>query len=286
MKLPMSHSARPRRPARTDAVRCTARASLLGAVASLVGLAVLAGCAGGNGSPPTPVTNALEAPREWITPFPHVRVDVSGRIVEFDGEVPIDPHDRETPLVYLEVAVCSRNSREYEALVVTDALPSHVHAALLLMGIEPGKPGGWRRATGEGRATPTAPTGPPLDVTLIYTARDGVRRAVDPAAWIIDVRTRRSLRDRAGLPDAPWIFAGSTFAPRPDGPGEYYKADIEGTLIGLATFGTETIAWPGVFSPEASVQAPEWIADDAQVPPVGTKVTVRVHARETAGPTP
>lgn len=227
------------------------------------------GCASGGGG-----TQAGER----ASPFPNVRVDVKGKVVEFDGVVPIDPHDRETPLMFLEVVVCSRDSREHESLVVTDAVPSHVHAALLMIGAEPGRPGSWKPDPILRKMVPTAPVGPEVEVEFIHTGLDGAVVHSNPSDWIIDVRNHRSLRTQArGEP--VWLFGGSAIAPRPDGEGEYYKADIEGTLIGLATFGTETLAWPHVFSPEAAVQAPEWIADAAKVPPLGTKVTVRLHLR-------
>ena len=60
---------------------------------------------------------------------------------------------------------------------------------------------------------------------------------------------------------------------------ERYEAQGAGTLIGLTTFGTETIAWREVISPEASIQEPEWIADKAVVPAMGTPVTVRIRPK-------
>ncbi|MCC6427741.1 MAG: hypothetical protein IT435_13090 [Phycisphaerales bacterium] len=230
-------------------------------------------------TPPTPAdsTSPVPATDPWLTPFPHVRLNPTERIVEFDGVVPIDPHDPETPTIFLEVIACSRNTREHEALVVTDAKPSHIHAALLLAGLEPGSPGTWSWDNNARRMSTTPPKGPEVQVRFIHSDHAGTRIESNPADWIIDVRDRRSLTSRAGRVDPVWVFAGSAIALRPDGPGEYYKADIEGTLVGLATFGTETLAWPGVFSPEAVLQPPEWIADPARVPPYKTLVTVRLR---------
>lgn len=219
----------------------------------------------------------------WIEVFPHVRLDAARRFVEIDGQVPIDPHDPRTPHIFLEVVVCPWDTREHEALVATRARPSHVHAALLMLGPTPGAPGSWRWDPATGRLSATEPTGPAVRVTFLHTDAKGKTVESDPAEWIIDVRHRRTLRDREG-PGGHWVFAGSSLAPRPDGPGEYYKADIEGTLVGLATFGVETIAWSGVFSHEASINAPEWIADPAKVPPFGSAITVRLAPAD--GPAP
>lgn len=234
-----------------------------------------------HGAPRDPAQVAADADSDaavgehWVEVFPHVRIDVARGLVEFEGQVPIDPHDPQTPHLFLEVVVCPWDTKEHEALVATHAKPSHVHAALLMLGAIPGQPGTWRWDPESGRMSAVPPEGSPVPVSLRYV--DGTGRPVeaDPAEWIIDVRERRSLRARAGH-DAGWVFAGSSLAPRPDGPGGYYKADVEGTLIGLATFGVEAVAWNRVFSPEAAVSAPEWIADPAKLPPYRSKITVRL----------
>lgn len=205
--------------------------------------------------------------------FPHIRVDRSAGLVEIDGIVPIDAHDPNTPTVYLEATVCTRDSKEHESLVMTDARPSEVHAALLLLGLEPGRPGSWTFDGKEMRPTP--PTGAGLDIAIAY--RDAGGREVESpvAEWIRNERTGARFTSRDG--GAAWVFAGSRFVRRNG--REWYDADGAGTLIGLTTFGGETIAWSEVYSPEASVQEPEWIADASRVPPFGTPVIVRIRAR-------
>ncbi len=201
---------------------------------------------------------------------PHVRVDVKGRIVEFDGTVPIDAHDPQAPNVYLEVIACTIDTKEHEALVVTRALPSHVHAALLAIGLKEGQPGRW---TWEGeKMTAHPPEGDKVIVELIH--RDALgREIVDPAAaWV------KNEQSKEALPEKAWVFAGSRMMDR--GFGERYDADGTGTLIGLATFGAETVAWPDVFSPDADVAEPVWIADAAKTPVFDTPVIVRLRPAE------
>ena len=41
---------------------------------------------------------------------------------------------------WLEQVACMVGTREHESLVVVEAKPSEVHAALLLLGLEPGTP--------------------------------------------------------------------------------------------------------------------------------------------------
>lgn len=202
--------------------------------------------------------------------FPHVRVDQAARVVEIDGIVPIDAHNKETPKVYLEVTVCTRDSKEYESLVMTDARPSQVHAALLLLGLAPGKPGS---VVFDGKSlVRTPPTGDGLEVTFIY--KDAAGGEVRAPAWDWIVSAASGARFRPPGDGPAWVFAGSRSVTRNG--KDWYDADGSGTLIGLTTFGGETIAWTAVFSPESAVDEPEWIADAAKVPPFGTPVVVRI----------
>lgn len=257
------------------------------AVGYLLAVAVLSGCtreraastnqeptaaadAPGSSEPRIPGTDApgSSALREV---FPFIRVDAKARLVEFDGVVPVDVHDPATPDVYLELVACTPDTREHESLVMTRARPSHVHAALLAIGLEPGSPGSWSVSRGE--LVKTAPTGPMLDVTIAY--HDGAGREVEAPAWewIVSARTDRPILP-AGSP-TPFLFAGSKMAVRQGREG--YDADGTGTLIGLTTFGMETIAWREVISPEAALEEPEWLADRSRVPRFGTPVVVRIQ---------
>ena len=89
---------------------------------------------------------------------------MGAKTVEFDGTVPIDCHDPRTPRVYLEVAVCTPDTKEHEALVVTRVKPSDVHAALLAAGLEAGEPGTWTWENKKLVAHP--PKGGPVEVVL------------------------------------------------------------------------------------------------------------------------
>lgn len=205
--------------------------------------------------------------------FAHVRIDRAAGVVEFDAYVPMVLDDPEQ-VVFLETIVCTRNSKEHETLLATDARPSNIHAALLLLGAEPGKPGDWE--TGENdEIVHIPPKGPAVAVEFVWTDTNGVERTDDPASWVV------SDSDGAHLPDHDWVFAGSRIVewtpPGKDAPVEAYDADYSGTLIGLSTFGTETLAWPVVMSPDSEVDAPVWIADAPKTPPVDTKVIVRLR---------
>lgn len=213
--------------------------------------------------------------------FPGVRADVKAKVVEFDGEVPIDCHQEQTPLVYLEVIVCTPDTKEHESLVMTRVKPSHVHAALLACGLKPGKPGSWSWNGDEKKLESRPPEGDPVEVLIAYTDAGGKEIEAPAYGWVLAAKGGTPFRPAPGAASG-WVFAGSRMATR--GGREVYDADGTGTFVGLTTFGAETIAWREVLSHEAAVHEPEWVANAKVVPKVGTKVVVRIRA--TAAPAP
>lgn len=224
---------------------------------------------------PKPESPAVDpAPADTLAlSMPYVRIDRGRSTVEFDGFVPVDAHIAEAPNLYLEVLVCTPDVRAHESLVATKASPSHIHAAMLLLGLEPGAPGSW---TWDGtKITTHAPTGPRVEISFVWTDDEGVVHEDVASDWVKSAVTGQTLT--ATIPEGSprWVFAGSKMVARNG--REWYAAEAEGTVVGLHTFGSETIAWCGVFSPSAEVQDPEWIADPARVPKVDTRVIVRVR---------
>ncbi len=92
------------------------------------------------------------------------------------------------------------------------------------------------------------------------------------------------------VPPGRFLFAGSKIdqvdkTNKADA-GERYRADLDGTLIGLTTFGSECIAWSLVYSPQADLQEPDWLADRERVPPYNTPVTIRIRPADAPEPRP
>jgi len=231
---------------------------------TVIGLG-LALCLGAGSSLPLARAQQVDGDPSAPEAFPHINVDVERGFVELRGSVPIDARDPEH-VVFLELIACTPDTKEHEVLVVTPARPSHVHAALLLLGLEPGEPGSfsWDGET----LVAHDPEGPSVRVDLAYIDEDG-NEVVEPAwSWVRNEETGET------LPERNWIFAGSRFIDR--GYGERYDADGTGTLIGLTTFGSETIAWPQTISPDSGVAEPVWIADPQRTPPYATPVTIRL----------
>lgn len=211
--------------------------------------------------------------------FPGVRLDAASKSVEFDAEVIADLSDPKKVL-YLEVLVCPRDTKEHESLVMTRVKPSQVHAALLAAGLTPGAPVTWR--TEDGKTISTAPKGDAVRVEFRWKdPATGEEKSASPLGWVVNTKTGRRASDEG----TGFVFAGSVMIKRPDGT-ERYDADAAGTLVGLASFGSEAIAWTGVFSPESSVAEPVWTADPERVPAAGTKLAVRLSPEPKPEPKP
>lgn len=199
---------------------------------------------------------------KFVTPFPGVRVRIEPATVEVNAVRCLDAG-------WLEQVACSPGTREHEALVVVEARPSHIHAALLMAGFDPGEPGKWIYHDEQERIEVKPPTGAPLTIVMRY----------EKNGETVEVPVRRWIRDHLGeseFPNDPWVFAGSQVAENPEfmGPGEHYVADQTGSIIGLVTFGDELIAYSKVIADQVAVQPAEWEVNTDTVPPVDTKVTV------------
>ncbi|TVS09024.1 MAG: hypothetical protein EA423_00575, partial [Phycisphaerales bacterium] len=78
-----------------------------------------------------------------------------------------------------------------------------------------------------------------------------------------------------------FVFGGSRIVERAG--REWYEADMVGTLVGLSTFGSETVAHVEVHSHASAVEAPRFLARSDVVPPQWTDVTVRLTVVGPAG---
>lgn len=200
--------------------------------------------------------------------FPHVRVSVPSRLVEFDAEVPAYAYVSEKGVVFLEVLVCTPQTREHEALLLTHARAADVHAALLMIGLRPGAPGAWKWE--EKTLIPIPPTGDRVDVRVaVASGTPLVERPIGD--WVYNTSDGTALSASA----SGFLFSGSAFVQRAG--REWYAADADGTLVGLTTFGSETVAWARVVSPESSVDEPVWAVKTGAQPPAGTPVLVRLR---------
>jgi hypothetical protein len=216
----------------------------------------------------TTATVTPDTKSSWHELSPGLRVNVAKGVIEFDGIVPIDAHQERTPVVFLEWLVCTPDTKEHESLVMTKVKPSLIHAAMLSIGLEPGKPGTWDWSGKRIVAHP--PTGPRVDVRVRW--REEAGEGTDIATWVVNFKTKRTLRDERG--DRSFVFSGSNIIER--GGGAWYQADGDGGVVGLTCFSSELMSWEDMFNPDSGVEEPVWIANAALVPPVGAEVRVLI----------
>ena len=185
-------------------------------------------------------------------------IDAEAGWVRIHGIVPINASQR--PM--LEVLLCTPDTREHEALVLTTVRPSSVHAALLALGAEPGAPGGevWNGKSFELRE----PSGPPVRVRL--TRADRPDRWVDARSWFEPTRSKTA----PGPSEIGWLFTGSTL----DADG--YSADADGVIVGLVSFGTGVIGISPASSEIDAKRGFDFVANPDQVPPFATAVIVEL----------
>jgi hypothetical protein len=224
-------------------------------------LACLAGGAPADGQATRPSEPPATRPASsQAAALPHLRIDPAKRTIEMDTHVALTDG-------VLELLICRANSKEHESILATPALPSHVHAALLALGLTPGRPAYWTKdASGQNVCVP--PAGPPLKITLRYTDATSQEHSVGPEQWL--------LTQAGGKPvqKLDWVFVGSS----PDGNG--YPADETGDLVCLSNFPDSVIDVPFVSTEADSFQ--EFRANPAAIPPIGTAVTAVISVEPSA----
>lgn len=178
-----------------------------------------------------------------------------------------------TLIRYLEaIAVTPMSGKDHEALVVTNVRPSTIHAALLAIGLEPGAPGGVEWDGRVARATPA--TGAPVHVTLREADAPPPGTPIDH--YIVHADTGAAFDAQALGAPPQWVFAGSVLE------RGAYVADAQGLVVGLHTFGNETVSLGQALSPDSFIEEPVWIAHPTRTPAFGVAVVLRIGA--TPGP--
>ena len=175
---------------------------------------------------------------------------------------------------FLEQLVCLVGTREHESLFAFEGKASDVHAALLFAGLEPGAPGHWREvmADGASRIEGVEPKGSPVAITVLLP--DGTERAID---WF--VRAAPLSSDPGRPAPRQFVFGGSRLERSRRTGADRYLADSSGSLIGLVTFGDETIGCAEVIPDQASAVAPVWEAWTERMPTPGTKIRIRLSLK-------
>ncbi len=192
--------------------------------------------------------------------LPGIKVDLKNKTVDLQAIVA-------TPdAKWLELLVCTKGTREYEAIMTVTARPTHVHLALLMIGMEPGAPMQWLNQ-GEGKPIKVVPaSGSKIKITLLYE-KDGKQVEIPANEWVLDAQTKKT------LPDDIWLFAGSRMNNDPN--NKMYYADASGAVITLVNFGDDLLTRPNNNTNNDGND--HFAVNPAAIPPKDTKVTIRLQ---------
>ena len=212
------------------------------------------------GAPPAGAPAPASAPTTaGVLKLKHMTVDLAKKQIVIDAEVsrnykPGDP---------LEFFLCRADTKDYESVITTPAMPSDVHAALLAMGLSPGKFARMSRPdTQPARVLP--PEGARLAITLRWKDANDVQQEAPAGAWLATTGRKESATPKE------WLFIGSDVLP-----GGGYLADQEGVIISVVN-----VAWAVIDVPVESIKqyaALEFTRNEKAVPPNGTPVQVVIQ---------
>lgn len=214
--------------------------------------------------PPTPTDRAASVPAPSTIQLGAISVDRTAGSVRVPGIVAL----REG---WLEQAVCQQGTRDHESLITVSMPPSSIHAALLLAGLQPGRPGHWR-VRDDGSLELVPPTGEAVLIEVEWVDVAGSTQRGPLSAWI---------RAEGAAAPTSFVFAGSVMRDRAVAP---YVADQSGSVVGLVTFGDEPIASVAVVPDRADVAEPSLKAWTERIPPEGTAVTIVIRRAPSRAP--
>jgi len=191
-----------------------------------------------------------------LTPGERVWIDRKKHRVIVDGYVAI----KEGPL---EMFACPVFTKEHESVVAVFSRAATIHAGLLAVGAETGRPVQWEPEY-------RAPTGSEIQIQALWVDQKGEKHSEDARTWV-----RQAGQEKKFL-EANWVFAGSGFWEDPDTKVKRYLAE-SGDLICVSNFSTATLDVP-LKSTEAN-SGLLFLANSEKVPSPGTPVRLILQVR-------
>ena len=176
----------------------------------------------------------------WIDPK-HKLVIVDGQICLREGQ--------------LEMFACPKGSKEHESIVSVNCKAQFVHAALVAVGAQPGKP-----VSFDPSYRPAS--GPVVEVYVLWQDEAGKKNRVRAQEWIKELKSDKAMAH-------PWVFAGSAVWTEETTGQRYYQAD-GGDFICVSNFPTAMLDLPVASS--QSNESLSFAAWTERIPPLGTKV--------------
>jgi len=203
------------------------------------------------------VAHAAPTTRPAEGKLPHLQVNVAKHQIRIECEA-INAEEK------LEFLVCATGTKEYESVLRSRARPSHLHLALLMLGLQPGQPVKFNDEQNEW----IPPRGPALKLSCEFV-RDG-KTVIIPAS-----RLMRSVKDKTAMPDVQWVFVG---APTLED-GEY-AADVTGYLITVVNFEHTVIDIPQLKS--SKNESLEWEINPEVIPKRSTPMWLIIEPAKAA----
>jgi hypothetical protein len=182
----------------------------------------------------------------------------------------------------LEFLLCHRRGKAHEALLLTQVKASVLNAALIALGLEPGKnarivdkdpmPTIEQIENGAAMFDIFPPEGTAVWFTVSWEKEPGGERQEVPAEdMILDLTTEQSV-------DAPsWIYLGGNTAPIYRNEPPVFVGDFEGNLISIV-YKTPPNHLVTMRHERASNDQIWWLTE--LVPPPGTPVRLTIHCRK------
>ena len=178
-------------------------------------------------------------------------LDSERKVVIVDGKVVL----REGQL---EMFACPKQTKEHESIVAVNCKAQFVHAGLLALGAEPGRP-----VQFDPEYKPAS--GPIVEVTVLWKDDQGEHK-VRAQDWIQQTKTGKPL-------EYPFVFAGSGFHVDEVSGVKYYLAD-GGDFICVSNFTSAMLDLP-VPSPQENSSL-NFRAFTEKIPPIGTPVRLEL----------
>jgi len=157
-----------------------------------------------------------------LSPAADVWVNPQAKEVIVAGKIAIDKGP-------IEFFACPRETKEHESIVAVRSTAQIVHAALLAIGLEPGRPVSYDPKY-------AAASGPVVSVKMRWKNALGKAEEVRAQEWIRNTKTGQITAEE-------WVFAGSSFWTDPNTGTDYYQAD-GGDLICVSNFPTAMLDLP------------------------------------------
>jgi len=216
--------------------------------------------------------------------LPGVKINLDEWSVDVDAVVALDQG-------LLELIACTKDTKEHESIIAVKAKPSHIHAALLLIGATPGNPA-MRKIVGEGdemRFIDLPPRGGMVDVYLVMDTPEGSKEV--PINHFIQKGTDHFGFDHIEekgdekpklYPTHSFMFTGSVLVEHDEESPRQYVADYSGNVISIVTFGDELLSTPEIH--DDSNHALMWEVRSDDLPEVDSPVTLRIKPQRAAQP--